>query len=484
MFRLGPSRKQAIQQIQFQRMMGPAQQAGEMFGGPAFWGAALTGAIGNRFGKNANTLPPEMEARVTAQENAERRVQEENEFFETLDAGQKSRYYRRILAEEAMRAGLPEIGMPLFKQVSEEHEASEKQRLELEKLEIGIDTEKLNQEKKILDIEKEKLGRGKNKFTTIYPVGSSNPNSGRLAWIREDGSAEVEPGQYISLGKYTTTRPQRPPKADGGKETSVKDMYTPSELAKLRTQMRDVMSQMRASLRIVDVMKESMSSTGSIDILGAAGSTSSFVTKVVDEVSAMARVINKAAGRPNPSGLTIEGSGSLPFVDDDVTLDGTLESAAEYAAGWTDGDQWVPAAIRKDETQARRYKATLVNLAYAVARSEEPGNPRLSDDDFKRNLEQIASSTTNPETLRRVLLDRINASAEDFNVFMKQITPEVRRKSLAPAALEEYEALTAEFEDVFSRPFGTAAHPGPGLTGKPDQNSSKDLGDGFSVVIH
>lgn len=476
-FRLAGPRSQTVQQYKYQRMIGPAQEAGERFGDGAFWGAALTGALQNKFGKNADQLPPELEARVSAQENAERRISEEQEFFDELDVGQKSRYYRRILAEEAMRAGLPDVGMQLFSQVQTEHDASEKKRLELDKLGLEIEGKGLENDGKVLGIKKDELALGKNKFTTIYPRGSSNPNTGKTAWIGEDGRAQIGPDAYVELGNYTTVRPQTP---RVGKTDSVKQLITPSEAGKLRAQMRDVSSQMRAGLRIVDIMKEAMDPHGSIEILGTAGTVSSFVTKVVDEVSAMTRLANKAAGRDNPAGLTIEGSGDWR-IGDDITLDGTLEKAAEYAKTWDIDDSLIPTAMRKDETQVRRYKAALVNLAYAVARSEEPGNPRLSDDDFKRNLEQIASSTTSPETLRRTLVDRISTSVADFKMFLEQMPEGSVPKMINQKALGEYVSLQDQFDDTFSRPFGTAAAPGPGLTG--DRENESDLGDGFTVVL-
>lgn len=479
-FRLAAPRAQTVQQYKYQRMMGPAEKAGEMFGGPAFWGAALAGAASNQFGKNANQLPPEMEARVAAQENAERRVQEESEFFEQLDAGQKSRYYRRVLAEEAMRAGLPDIGMQLFSQVQEEHDASEKKRLELEKLGIQVDKEEIARQQAVLNLDQDKLSTGKNKFTTIYPRGSSNPNAGRLAWITDDGTAQVGTDQFISMDNYTTVRPQAPRKE--GSSKSPRDLVTNSELSKLRSQQRDVAAQMRAGLRIVDIMKEAMGPSGSIDILGLAGKGSSLVTKIVDEVAAMTRAINKTAGRSTPKGLVIEGSGDWRL-GDDIVLDGSQESAEKYADTWDLDPKLIPASIRSDEIQARRYKAAIVNLTYAVARSEEPGNPKLSDDDFRRNLAQTADDTTNPETLRRVLLDRLETSVKDFEMFLRQLTPEVRGRAIDEDAMSDYISLKEEFDTVFSNPFGTAEKPGPGITGKPDKNS-KDLGDGFSVVIH
>jgi len=479
-FRLAAPRAQTVQQYKYQRMMGPAEKAGEMFGGSAFWGAALAGAARNQFGKSANQLPPEMEARVAAQENTERRIQEENEFFEQLDAGQKSRYYRRVLAEEAMRAGLPDVGMQLFSQVQEEHDAAEKKRLELEKLGLEIAGKEVDNDQKILNLKQDELTTGKNKFVTIYPKGSSNPNSGKTAWVDENGRAQIGENAFVELGNYTLVRPQAPRKEGSGK--SPRDLVTNSELSKLRSQQRDVAAQMRAGLRIIDIMKEAMGPTGSIDVLGLAGKGSSFVTKVVDEVAAMARAINKTAGRSTPKGLVIEGSGDWRL-GDDIVLDGSQEAAEKYADTWDIDPMLIPASIRSDEIQARRYKAAIVNLTYAVARSEEPGNPRLSDDDFRRNLAQTADDTTNPETLRRVLLDRLETSVKDFEMFLRQLPPSVRGRAIDEDAMADYIALKDEFDTVFSSPFGTAEKPGPGITGKPDKNS-KDLGDGFSVVIH
>jgi hypothetical protein len=455
--------------------LGQATKAGEMFGPAAFGGAAMVGGIASQLGRPS--LPPEIEARIRAQEAANKRMSElDPNKFKGMDAGVKSRHYRRILGEEAFRHGLSDLGAQLLTQVESEQAAFDKQQAELERAGAETLKDKALTEHYDFQNKRNKLEAVRGKLATIYPLGTSNPNTGKTGFIDDSGNARVG-NQIVPLGQYTLDRPDRPSSSGSGGVGKARDYFTPTEQRGLRGLQRDVMAQMRAAERIHGIMADAFKESGSIDILGKAGGASAFVTKVVDEVSAMGRALAKAGGTYSRSVVVEDQNGEAMY-----RLDGSQASAEQAAKYMSDAEFNLPPSVRKDETATRRYKAAMINLAYAIARAEEPGNPRLSDDDFKRNLAQIAEATTSPETLRQVILDRINTSKADFDIAYNQIHPQFRDEIFTKDANAMYQQQLGAFDKLYSQPFGTAGNPDVGITGEIEDGYN--LGDGFTLTIN
>jgi hypothetical protein len=55
-----------------------------------------------------------------------------------------------------------------------------------------------------------------------------------------------------------------------------------------------------------------------------------------------------------------------------------------------------------------KFKSSIVQLAYAIARAAEPGARQLSEGDIKRALTVIGAQSGNPEALKGVLLQLLN----------------------------------------------------------------------------
>jgi len=477
-FGIAPMGPNAEQDYQREANLARSFEAAKLFGPAAFFGQGAVGAAAPA------PIPFEVQARMTAQQQAQKRFSElDPTAMENLDSGAKSRIYRRFLAEEAFRSGLPDVGSQLFSQVSEEHEASLKRSADLEK--IGVESNKaaIEAEAKQFDLTRGRLEAVRGKMATIWRANSTNPNSGVNAFIDDNGNALVDGKVFAPAGTFSTVQPRTPrANGSGGGYGKARDHYTPTEQRGLRGSQRDVLAQMRAATRIHEIMQTAFKQGGSIDILGKAGGASAVVTKIIDEVSAMGRAIKKAGGDFTNTVTVDDGSGNVLY-----KLDGSQRSAETLADSMSDVEFNIPKSIRNDETQTRRYKAAMINLAYAIARAEEPGNPRLSDDDFKRNLAQISESTTSPETLRQVILDRINTSVADFDIMKKQILPQFQDEIFTEEANKVYSDQYTQFMDIYSKPFGTAGAPGTGITGPKSgatQRGSRDLGDGASVTFN
>jgi hypothetical protein len=72
---------------------------------------------------------------------------------------------------------------------------------------------------------------------------------------------------------------------------------------------------------------------------------------------------------------------------------------------------------RADETgdAAAEYQSAIVQLAYAVARSNEPGARQLSDTDFRNALRELGAAASDPERLRRVIFQNFKRKADQVN---------------------------------------------------------------------
>jgi len=64
--------------------------------------------------------------------------------------------------------------------------------------------------------------------------------------------------------------------------------------------------------------------------------------------------------------------------------------------------------------RAAEWKSMVIQLAYAVARAEEPGARQLSDTDFKNAVIQLGGASANPQTLMAVLLNNLSLRERDF----------------------------------------------------------------------
>lgn len=74
----------------------------------------------------------------------------------------------------------------------------------------------------------------------------------------------------------------------------------------------------------------------------------------------------------------------------------------------------IPDWIKNSEdsaSRAARYQSAIVQLAYAIARSNEPGARQLSDADFRHALAEIGANSADPKKLAAVILQNMTRKA-------------------------------------------------------------------------
>ena len=134
----------------------------------------------------------------------------------------------------------------------------------------------------------------------------------------------------------------------------------------------------------------------------------------------------------------------------------------------------VPESLRNSGTQRAEYYATLTQLVYARARTNEPGARQLSDADFKNAMMGLAGTASDPETFRQVMMGNIVSDWQNFNDKFLALPDPVRNQNMviSRAGQANYEDTFVEFAQQFAGDsFGTAAAPSSALTGSQGDQS-------------
>ena len=467
--RLAKGRASAeVNRAQSQDRLAGLGQASQIAGG-------VGQALAQRFGRNPK-LTEEETRRTTAVQKAQERMkaaQAANPKLANLSGEVQQNVFQKLLAEELGNAGEVQLGLQVNAQLEQKRREQQAQKLELRKLGIGVDRESLARDRDARiaegdDLRLDEARRGK--MTQIYIPGSTDPNSGQAAFIKPDGTAvDAGTGEEIAPGQYSIVRPLA---GKEGKTRSerVREIITPSQQAKLRAQQRAIVQQINAAETMKQALEDSIAEDGSINIMDGAGSATVATTKVIDLFSALGRSINGSVTLTDAEGNSI-GAGQL---DQSGAANRYVKNNATELNGLL-GDA-VPAEIRNNQRARERFYSALVQMAYAQARAQEPGARQLSDADFKNALAGLAGATSDPETFREVMLSSIQRNVADFSLWRKQVGDEVYNEVIGGGATDEFnQRLEALNESFNTGSFGTAANPGPGLTGQPAQQGAAPL---------
>lgn len=408
-------------------------------------------------GTGRDTVSDDEEKRLNAVQTAQQRFKEASErnpALNALDGQKKQNIFQKILADELAGQGEIALGLEIGANLEQKRNAQQLQREELKQ--AGIATER-GQTAAELDAN-ELIANRRGKITTVFPKGSTDPNDGLTAFIQNDGTAVAADGNPIPLGDYTILRPQ-----GLGKDGKFRDRITPSEAAKVRAQQRAISQQMKAGLQMKSALQEAITSDGKVNIMDGAGALTTGTVKVLDGLRAIASQIG----------------GAVDVIDENGRSQGRLDSgpaASRYAKDNFDEldsrlSELTPANIRGNARAREKFYSALIQMTYAQARAQEPGARQLSDADFKNALAGLAGSTSDPESLREVLMGSIDRNFSDFDLWRKQLGPEVYRKVVGESADDTFNADLATFREQFGTDFGSAQNPGAGLTEQviPDQ---------------
>jgi hypothetical protein len=122
----------------------------------------------------------------------------------------------------------------------------------------------------------------------------------------------------------------------------------------------------------------------------------------------------------------------------------------------------LPEGMNAAGDAAAEYRSSIIQLAYAVARSNEPGARQLSDADFRHAMKEIGAAAGDPNRLRRVILanfarktravsnsyKQTGEIGQAFALTDEQAKEQVYGKGSNVEKLERWAATTARFEKL------------------------------------
>lgn len=450
-------------------------------------GAALGAYIANKY--NKPELSPDEKLMMGAKEYADQSVkgmEESGAFGSREDGTFNALGYGEARAEKIAEYLLQNNdmrGVDLAAQVYRARQIREKDKREREKHDLDLRKGEQDLEESIYDFDRNKFLHKRGEMATIYRPGSSDPNTGIQAFIDDTGTAWTMQGGEpapVPMNEYTLDRPILPTaKGRGGGKNPF--IPPPSKQEEMRAHQRAIVQQMKLSTVMLDAMQKAIkeSPSGTLDVMDGSGKLQIFSVNLVNNINAAFRQAEQWVG------LT-DGDPSDPNSKVTGRLDGTIANSMKYVREnqkYFDEVISIPESIEKGSIQAMRYQAAMVQLAYAKARSNEPGARQLSDHDFKMAIRQIGANATTPDGLRQVMLDNVNLADSDFEFWRKQYSPEVVNEIIPPRAMREYESTKAKWEDSFESYWGTASNPTGALVEDEDAPSYSGAGTKDDPIV-
>lgn len=404
--------------------------------------------------------------------------------WEALGPEEKQDQMQRTLAAELSKAGDVSTGVNIFANLKQKEVARQARAAELRKLEATTSSAETKADADAFDLLKDRRGQ----HVDVYRKGTLTPMAAFIDPVT--GAAKLGDGTEIPRGEYSFGPDRRPSDAGPTRGGTGKPFVTPSQAGEYRNQVTAIRRQIQGAIVLKKAMQSAIDENGSINMMGAAGSIMSVAEKSLDAFGAISRELSKVWG---DQGLPPAEKAGISDGDFAGRNFGNKATAQQYASAnrreldsiMKAQGKWdfLPESIRQQAGAREQFYAALSQMAYAQALINEPGARQLSDADFKNAMAALAGASSNPETLRQVLLSNIERSIDSFWMNMDGLEGVVDiDKVVGRPAREGLMSEYAEFQTLFGKNFGTAAEVGEGLTGEAE--AENDLGDGFTFEIN
>lgn len=427
-------------------------------------GQQLGDTIGKRFGGGAGQLEPDEQRTVDAMAEAQVEFEKQKAKGAYEDELAEGEGLQGEIANALIRAGDPR-GVALAQQLNEQARA--RQEDEDSHVSAGLKDE----------IAQQVIDRGKRgKRATVVPQGSVDPADAVDVFIDPiTGAAQTANGVEFDMGDYTTYIPKQ---FKAGRPLTAGDLGVPDIEAKaLRQRSNSIQQQMRGAVRMKRALAKSIGEDGGVNIMDGSGKATTVVTKTLDFLSSTARQVEQAARDIGIITKPILSDGDFagknlqnPIIAKRFakTLVGTDEQQSAFDIAMGD---LVPKNLRKNATQRAVYYATLTQMVYARARTNEPGARQLSDADFRNAMVGLAGTVSNPEAFRQVMLGNIEADVQGMIDAITQLPDLVRTQHMviSKAGMDRFNDQLADFRLEFGEDFGTAPDPTQALLDSPSE---------------
>ena len=441
--------------------------------------ASMGARIGSLAAAHSNKgIDPETQKKFQLVQLAQQRMkkfqQESPEEWEEMSVEDRGMFFNKTLASSAFELGLNDIGASAAVNFAQQKRKRELQDKELQRL--GMDIRQRQRENKHAAWERE-IARSSGKPITIYPLNSTDPNSGREGMQLPNGDVVVfENGKerVLKPGTFTTDRPTGLVGGTSGGGGRSSTGLTPSAADTVRVHTLSLYNQMGTAIDMADLLGEAAAATGSVDFLAEAGLMQKFATSIANNTAAAIRAVGGTVTAPVVIGEAgSEDAEIVGYYNPDAPGD---VNALVQKMGQTnylrDSYESVFGSIRANSSRFQRWQAMVVRMAYARAMAREPGARQLSDADFKNAVNEIGAASTSPETFRQIIATGIMRDLDGMRARLMSLPDDVRTGLFGTGFQEMFDKREAAFLSRFGEDFGQPEAAGPGLqTGNPDRES-------------
>ena len=442
-------RRQEINQVRGLGNEGAVRAAGMQIGD----------AAGKLFGLGGDGITEEERTQLDVNSRVQQRMEKlrtDGSFITaegTRDSLAEAEQMQRVMAEELMAVG-DERGIMLLQQLDQTARARKQQDAELNRLDAATDSSRAQAAESRVRAENGRIQGMRGRVQTYFKRGETDPNASFQGRMTEDGTGVIGPnGEFLPMSEVTTHVPLDPLRAQSRRVLTANDYgISDSEAKAFRAEAGAISQQMRGAIRMKRALADAVGNDGSLNIMDGAGKATSAVTSVLDFVSASARQIElsiASAGGDTSVGITDGDFAGQNMGSQSVSRQYARDNLKELDGLMQD---LVPEHLRVNATQRAEFYATLTQLVYARARTNEPGARQLSDADFKNAMANLAGNVSDPETFRQVMMGNIMQDWQNFNDRYTALPDQVRNGNMVISAEGQRNYRSAY--DEFLREFG------------------------------
>lgn len=324
----------------------------------------------------------------------------------------------KIGAEEASKLGMHVVASQLLSAYNVGEQDRKRKAAELAKLNAQQGKAEADRDKAVRSLDEVNYGEATEVWVQDRN-GTWGPTTGIM---NPDQTVTTGDGRRLKAGDYLLNEPPLTgeKKLVEDADAFIEKQYSKSERKKVRDLVSAASDTLYIQDRVLNVIAEAVMPDGTVDILGTAGKAAAGAQGILDTVRTGGRILGRAGYE-------------LPIVDSEdkvvmsrskIRAGGLKEYLDEYVGedryDTTEGSvysNFLKTTKLRDVAQNRaKFDSLISQLAYAKARSVEPGSTRLSDNDVKFAFTMIGGALSDPRALMDVMTgnaDQVLAAVEE-----------------------------------------------------------------------
>jgi len=354
----------------------------------------------------------------------------------TLSPGQQKNEYLKSVAQEAQKAGMPQVASNAASQYASSIVAMKKAEVEQRKLSAeatvkeakagNIDTEIRNDNAKA---RRDAIDGQKAAQLHVWPKGDPNGQA-QLVMMQPNGEWLGADGTVVSKEDFIDLDPEDQNLVAAGtakdKADLVRAYASPTQQSAHRTAHTNLVSQARVADSMLNIIENaSYQINGSEDTLTGPGGK--IAADTVDFVKTVSNSFRNIGAYFNDNQSILEGSGGLDAAT--TSMAKVRERAMETLKNASGGKVF--------EEGHGQFESAMWKMTYAMARVFEPNAKQLSEGDIERAAAVVGANLTNPEALRHVIATNIRQANSDFDSAMMTYPDQIGDLLIAEGARDQ-----------------------------------------------